>query len=65
LRQGNAVADRLPYNPLQALRVLAEMPNTSQDDIDTLLVTLLDDKKVPLSDAKCRTYIIAGGDTLW
>ena len=23
-------------------------------------VTLLDDKKVPLSDAKCRTYIIAG-----
>ena len=53
--------------PWQALRVLAEMPNTSQDDVDTLLVTLLDDKKVV--DKSFGTFWDqsknAGWDTLW
>lgn len=43
----SAEAAQLYLTPalVEALRVLAEMPNTSQDDVDTLLVTLLDDKK--------------------
>ena len=45
---------KLPLGMVQALRLLAKMPNTSQDDIDTLLVTLLEEKKVPVGGGNLK-----------